>query len=104
MTIEFGTWTLGLEGGEPPSRELIGGKAWSVARMRALGLNVPPAFVVTTRACAAFLAAGATPQSLEEEIAAAVAWLEERTARRFGAGRIRCSFRCVRARRSRCRA
>ena len=28
-----------------PGRELIGGKAWSVARMQALGLNVPPAVV-----------------------------------------------------------
>jgi pyruvate, orthophosphate dikinase len=86
MTIEFGTWTLGLDGGEAPSRELIGGKAWSVARMRALGLNVPPAFVVTTRACATYLATGATPQSLEEEIAAAITWLEAQTSRRFGRG------------------
>jgi pyruvate, orthophosphate dikinase len=86
MTIEFGTWTLGLDGGEAPSRELIGGKAWSVARMRALGLNVPPAFVVTTRVCATYLATGATPQSLEEEIAAAITWLETRTSRRFGRG------------------
>jgi pyruvate, orthophosphate dikinase len=84
MTIEFGTWTLGLDGGEAPSRELIGGKAWSVARMRTLGLNVPPAFVITTRACAAYLATGATPQSLEGEIAAAIAWLETQTSRRFG--------------------
>ena len=86
MTIEFGTWTLGLDGGEAPSRELIGGKAWSVARMRALGLNVPPAFVVTTRACGTYLATGATPQSLEEEIAAAITWLEAQTSRRFGRG------------------
>jgi pyruvate, orthophosphate dikinase len=86
MTIEFGMWTLGLDGGETPSRELIGGKAWSVARMRALGLNVPPAFVVTTRVCATYLATGATPQSLEEEIAAAITWLETRTSRRFGRG------------------
>jgi pyruvate, orthophosphate dikinase len=86
MTIEFGRWTLGLDGGEPPSRELIGGKAWSVARMRVLGLNVPPAFVVTTRACAAYLATGTPPHSLEEEIAAAIAWLEAQTSRRFGRG------------------
>ena len=71
MTIRFGEWTIGLDGGEgAPGRELIGGKAWSVARMQALGLNVPPAFVVTTRACAAFLAGRATPPGLEEEIVA----------------------------------
>ncbi len=86
MTIEFGTWTLGLDGGEAPGRELIGGKAWSVARMRALGLNVPPAFVVTTRACAAYLATGSLPPTLAAEIAAAIAWLETQTSRSLGRG------------------
>ena len=56
MTIRFGEWTIGLNGEGAPDRELIGGKAWSVARMQALGLNVPPAVVITTRACAAFIA------------------------------------------------
>ena len=86
MTIRFGEWTIGLNGEGAPARELIGGKAWSVARMQTLGLNVPPAVVVTTRACAAFLAGHATPPGLEDEIAAAIAWLEERTRRRFGVG------------------
>src|SRR5271157_1489683 len=86
MRIRFGEWTIGLNGEGAPSRELIGGKAWSVARMQALGLNVPPAIVITTRACAAFIAGHATPAGLEDEIAAGVAWLEERTGRCFGAG------------------
>jgi pyruvate, orthophosphate dikinase len=86
MTIRFGEWTIGLNGEGPPGRELIGGKAWSVARMQALGLTVPPAFVITTRACAAFIAGHAAPLGLEDEIAAGVAWLEERTGRRFGCG------------------
>jgi pyruvate, orthophosphate dikinase len=86
MAIRFGEWTIGLDGEGAPDRELIGGKAWSVARMQALGLNVPPAVVVTTRACAAFLAGHATPPGLETEISAAIAWLEVRTGRRFGAG------------------
>ena len=86
MTIRFGEWTIGLNGEGAPGRELIGGKAWSVARMQALGLNVPSAVVITTRACAAFTAGHATPPGLDDEIAAGVAWLEERTGRRFGAG------------------
>jgi pyruvate, orthophosphate dikinase len=86
MTIRFGTWTLGLDGGEPPSRELIGGKAFSIARLRALGLNVPPAVVITTAACAAYLAAGTLPEELDEEIAAGIAWLESQTSRSFGRG------------------
>ena len=32
-------------------KRLIGGKPWSIAEMSALGLNVPPACVTTTRAC-----------------------------------------------------
>ena len=65
MTVAFGHWTLGLDGEDLPGRDLIGGKAWSVARMQSLGLNVPPAFVVTTAACKAFLAAGVEPAGLE---------------------------------------
>jgi pyruvate,orthophosphate dikinase len=85
MTIPFGDWTIGLNGESAPGRELIGGKAWSVARMQALGLTVPPAFVVTTRACAAYLAGNWTPAGLEDEIGAAIGWLEGQTGRRFGA-------------------
>ena len=86
MTLAFGLWTLALDGGEPPARERIGGKAWSVARMSALGLSVPPAFVVTTAACNAYLSDGHEPPGLEDEIDAAVAWLEARTLRAFGRG------------------
>jgi hypothetical protein len=86
MTVHFGAWTLGLERGEPPPRDLIGGKAWSVARMLSLGLNTPPAFVVTTDACAAYLSGGDLPQGLEAEILAGVTWLESATQRNFGGG------------------
>ena len=73
--------------GQPlPDKELIGGKAWSIARMSTLGLPVPPAFVVTTRACVAYLQTGAFPGGLVEEIAAGIAWLESQTDRRFGSG------------------
>ena len=83
MTVHFGAWTLGLERGEPPARDLIGGKAWSVARMLSLGLNTPPAFVVTTDACAAYLSGGDLPQGLEAEILAGVTWLEIGDATKF---------------------
>jgi pyruvate, orthophosphate dikinase len=86
MTRSFGQWTLGLDGEDLPSRDMIGGKAWSVGRMQALGLNVPPAFVVTAAACTAYLASGELPEGLDEEIDAAVAWLETRAGRSFGKG------------------
>ncbi len=86
MAVSLGQWTLGLDGDEPPRRELIGGKAWSVARMQALGLTTPPAFVVTTAACNAYLASGSAPAELDAEVETATAWLEAKTGRTFGAG------------------
>ena len=79
-------WTLKLDGGALPDRALIGGKAWSVARMAALGLAVPPAFVITTRACLTYLENGAMPDGLEAEISSGLAWLEAETGRTFGGG------------------
>lgn len=84
MARPIGNWTLVLDGSDLPSRELIGGKAWSVARMRSLGFPVPPAFVVTTRGCARFLETGHLPEGLDDELAAGIRWLEDETGRVFG--------------------
>ncbi|WP_133649279.1 pyruvate, phosphate dikinase [Paraburkholderia flava] len=86
MAISFGRWVLGLDGGDFPAKELIGGKAWSLGHMSALGLNVPPAFVVTNRACREYLADETNLTGIEDEIAAGIAWLEARTGRTFGGG------------------
>ena len=48
MAKPLGKYLLALDGSALPSRELVGGKAWSVARMLSLGLRVPPAVVITT--------------------------------------------------------
>jgi pyruvate,orthophosphate dikinase len=86
MTRAIGKWTLALDGGAAPEKSLVGGKAWSLARMRELGLPVPPAFVVTTRASVHVLEHGTEPAELADELAAGIAWLEQQTGRRFGAG------------------
>lgn len=80
----MGDWILPLDGTTLPDRALIGGKAWSVARIRGLGLAVPPAFVITTKACLAYLEQGDFPDGLEAQIDAGLAWLEAETGRRFG--------------------
>ncbi|WP_374414686.1 pyruvate, phosphate dikinase [Novosphingobium colocasiae] len=82
MTAE--NWTVRLDGSTLPDRRLIGGKAWSIARMRAMDLPVPPAFVITTQACLAYLEQGAFPAGLEAEIDAGLAWLDAATGRQFG--------------------
>jgi pyruvate,orthophosphate dikinase len=69
-----------------PSRELVGGKAWSLWRMRSLGLRVPPAFVVTTEACSAFFAGGGLPEGLPNELEAGIRLLEAELGRTFGGG------------------
>ena len=86
MAKELGKWTLALDRTALPERELIGGKAWSVARMRGLGLSVPPAVVVTTEACAAYLESGSMPDGLASELGLAIEWLERESGRTFGSG------------------
>ena len=86
MESQAHQWLLRLDGCGVPDRNLIGGKAASISQMAALGLNVPPAFVLTTRACAAFQERGDLPEGLERELAAGIAWLEQTTGRSFGAG------------------
>ncbi len=83
---QLGRWILPIDGASLPELGLIGGKAWSIARMSALGLPVPPAFVITTRACAHVLTHGAQPGELADELVNAVVWLEQRSGKTFGAG------------------
>lgn len=84
MAISLGRYLVALDGSALPSRELIGGKAWSVARMLSLGLPVPPAVVITTDACRAYLDSGSVPAELAAEIDGAITWLEQATGRQFG--------------------
>lgn len=79
-------WIKLLDGSEKPNRQLIGGKAHSIAHIQSLGLRVPPAFVVTTEAHAAYLTSGAFPHGLLQELADGIAWLERLTRRSFGTG------------------
>lgn len=84
--MSSGKWTVVLDGKSEVSRELVGGKAKSIADMQAFGLPVPPAFVITTRACLAYLAEGTFPSGLEEEIGRSLAWIEGQMGRSFGGG------------------
>jgi pyruvate,orthophosphate dikinase len=66
-------------------KDLLGGKGANLAEMTRLGLPVPPGFIVTTRACNAFLAAGSRfPEGLWEQELAALRKLEKQTGRTLG--------------------
>lgn len=86
MARSLGNWVLALDGSSLPDRDLVGGKAWSIARMGRLGLNVPPSIVVSTEACAAYMERGDWPDGLAGELKKGLSWLEEQTGRRFGKG------------------
>ncbi|WP_181781458.1 pyruvate, phosphate dikinase [Pseudonocardia pini] len=74
-----------LDGGSTACRATIGGKAWSVNRMRALGLPVPPAFAVVTAECDRYYASDRTlAEDVWSHVVAGVRHLEEVTGRRLG--------------------
>lgn len=81
---------LWLDGGTGADRELLGGKAWSIERMRGLGIAVPPAFVLTTKVCQRFFdpsdGDGQVPADVWSQLPAAVAELERVTGRTFAGG------------------
>ncbi|HLU71268.1 MAG TPA: pyruvate, phosphate dikinase [Nonomuraea sp.] len=65
-------------------KDLLGGKGANLAEMTNLGLPVPPGFTITTEACRHYLAEGALPGGLEQEIEQHLQALEERMGRKLG--------------------
>ena len=67
-------------------RGLLGGKGANLAEMTRLRLPVPPGFTITTQACMAAIHAGFEfPDGLWEQALSALAEMERRTGKRFGA-------------------
>jgi pyruvate,orthophosphate dikinase len=74
-----------LDGTTPYGRELVGNKAASIAAMRALGLPVPPAFVLPIEECRRYHAAGERlDPELWDAVLEALKQLEEATGRLLG--------------------
>jgi pyruvate, orthophosphate dikinase len=79
-------WVYDFAEGSRDMRELLGGKGANVAEMtRVLGTDrVPAGFTITTEACVAYMKAGSEPEGLDEQVAAAMARLEETAGKKFG--------------------
>ncbi|TAD88469.1 MAG: pyruvate, phosphate dikinase [Alphaproteobacteria bacterium] len=75
----------GTAEGRSDMRNLLGGKGANLAEMSLLGLPVPAGFTITTEVCTYFYANAKTyPPSLAEDVAAAVAFIEQSVDARFG--------------------
>src|ERR671938_1288185 len=70
--------------GNKDLKDLLGGKGANLAEMTNLGLPVPAGFTITTVACRRYLADGARPDGLDDEIAQHLAELETALGRRLG--------------------
>src|SRR3712207_1016854 len=80
-------WVYDFADGSRDMRELLGGKGANVAEMtRVLGADrVPAGFTITTEACVAYMKAERTfPDGLDDEVAEALARLEEQAGKTLG--------------------
>src|SRR5947209_2824462 len=80
-------WVYDFSEGSRDMRELLGGKGANVAEMtRILGPErVPAGFTITTEACVAYMDADKRfPDGLDDQLAEALAELEERAGRKLG--------------------
>ena len=76
---------IGAEATELRPAEEIGAKAANLARMAALGLPVPPAFVLPVKLCADIIAGHAhAKQRLRDGLKEGIAFLEQASGKRFG--------------------
>jgi pyruvate,orthophosphate dikinase len=79
-----GRWIRLFSEGDATQNQLLGGKGANLAEMTSLGLPIPPGFTVTTEACRTYLATGAVPEGLWEEVDFGLRQIEQRMGRRFG--------------------
>jgi pyruvate,orthophosphate dikinase len=79
-------WVYDFAEGSREMRELLGGKGANIAEMtRLLGPDrIPAGFTITTEACVAYMEGGSFPDGLEQEVATALARLEERAGKVLG--------------------
>jgi len=73
-----------FEEGNARMKDLLGGKGANLAEMTSVGLPVPPGFTITTEACTYYAREGELPPGLEKAVRDRMAWIEERTGKRFG--------------------
>ena len=74
----------GQADGTREMRAILGGKGANLAEMTNLGVPVPPGFTIACAAGVEFLTTGRPPAALRDEVAHALARLEQTAGKRFG--------------------
>jgi pyruvate,orthophosphate dikinase len=77
----------GAAEGSATMKPLLGSKGANLAEMANIGIPVPPGFTVSTKVCLQYLAEGAMPADVRDQIRAAMGRLERVTGRTFGGAR-----------------
>jgi pyruvate,orthophosphate dikinase len=79
-------YVFAFEEGDGKDKMLLGGKGANLCEMTQIGLNVPPGFVISTRACLSYLdnAAHDLPMGMMEEVRRHMRSLEDKTGKTFG--------------------
>jgi pyruvate,orthophosphate dikinase len=70
--------------GDGSMGKVLGGKGAGLAEMTRLGVPVPAGFTIATSACLHYFEHGKLKDTLHDEIAASLRWLEATTDKRFG--------------------
>ena len=75
-----------FEDGDGKDKQLLGGKGANLCEMTQIGLNVPPGFVITTKACLDYLdhQDAKLPDDLMNEVKAEISALEIKTSKGLG--------------------
>ncbi len=86
-SAEVAKYVYSFRKGDGKNKALLGGKGANLCEMTQIGLNVPPGFVITTKACLSYLAAPdkGLPVGLMDEVRAHIDKLEQATGKGFGA-------------------
>ena len=72
--------------GKDLGRETLGGKGFGLVQMTAMGVPVPPGFVISTEVCRRYSKTGEYPPGLREEVEKNLVRLEKITGKKFGDG------------------